>query len=107
MIFNKKINDLQETAFDIFIIISYFLTFIYIVGISKNADNYLKDIDYYVRIYICLFLIWRFHPFSNTNTFTKLDKKIAFSAGLFIFSTTILSTYLIDIQNEFKIFFKM
>ena len=105
MIFNKKINDLQETAFDIFIIISYFLTFIYIVGIYKNADNYLKIIDYYVRIYICLFLIWRFHPFSNTNTFTKLDKKIAFSAGLFIFSTTILSTYLIDIQNEFKKFF--
>ena len=103
MIFNK-INDLQETSFDIFIIFSYFLTFIYIIGISKDAYNYLKDIDYYVRIYICLFLIWRFHPFSNTNTFTKLDKKVAFSAGLFLFSTTILSTYLIDIQNEFKKF---
>ena len=79
----------QENLFNILIYISYFLIILSIFGISNTAPQYLNSLDYYVRVYICLFLIWRFNPFRTKYEFTSLDRKIAFSAGLFIFTTTV------------------
>jgi hypothetical protein len=102
MVFNKHINEYQETFFDLFIIISYILIFISFLGLSQNASTFLNSLDYYIRIYICLFLIWRFNPFRTIDKFTNLDRKIAFSAGLFILTTTALNSYLVDIKNKVK-----
>jgi len=102
MAFNKKINDIQNRFFDVFIIISYILIFISFLGLSNSAPKYLETLDYYVRIYICLFLIWRFNPLRHVFIFTDLDRKIAFSAGLFILTTTTLKQYLDDIKDKVK-----
>jgi hypothetical protein len=102
MISKKKINDLQEFFFNIFIIISYILILISFLGLSNEANKYLDKIDYYVRIYICLFLLWRFNPFRKIDEFTNLDRKIAFSAGLFILTTSALKNYLDDIKNKIQ-----
>jgi hypothetical protein len=102
MITKNKINTVQEIFFDIFIYISYALIVISFLGLSNAAPKYLYDLDYYVRIYICLFLIWRFNPFRKIDTFTNLDRKIVFSAGLFILTTTALNQYLEKATNNFK-----
>jgi hypothetical protein len=99
MITKQKINNFQEFFFNIFIVVSYILIFISAIGISSQAPKYLTILDYYVRIYVCLFLIWRFNPFSQNNEFTSLDKKIAFNAGLVVLSTTVLSKYLNNIKQ--------
>jgi len=99
---NKHINKLQERLFTIFIYISYFLIVISSLGLSETAPKYLKYLDYYVRIYICLFLIWRFNPLRSNYEFTDLDRKIAFSAGLFILTTTALNNYLDDFEQKTK-----
>ena len=100
MVFNKKLNDFQERIFDIFIYFSYFLILISFFGFSNTAPKFLESMDYYVRIYICLFLIWRFNPFRKADTFTELDRKIAFSAGMFIITTTALNQYLVSIREK-------
>jgi hypothetical protein len=102
MTFNKRLNFFQEIIFNIFIYISYGLIFISALGLSNSAPKYLEKLDYYARIYICLFLIWRFNPLRKVDTFTILDRKIAFSAGLFIITTTALNTYLISIKEKIK-----
>jgi hypothetical protein len=99
---NKHINKLQERLFDIFLYVSYFLIIISSLGLSESAPKYLKSLDYYVRIYICLFLIWRFNPLRSNYEFTDLDRKIAFSAGLFILTTTALNQYLDDFKRKTK-----
>jgi len=66
---------------------TYLIYIIGIIGISNNAPIYLEDFDYYVKIYISLFLLWRFNMF-RTIKLTELDRKIAFSAGLFLFTST-------------------
>lgn len=86
----KKIHEYQEFGFDIFISLTYILLFLYFSGISNEAKTRLDTIDKYIRIYICLFLIYRFNPFREKSQFTSLDRKIAFSAGLFIFTTSFL-----------------
>ena len=100
MVFNRELNDIQERFFDIFITVSYILIFVSFLGLSSSAPQYLDNLDYYVRIYICLFLLWRFNPFRKLDKFTNLDRRIAFSAGLFILTTTALNKYLLDIKNK-------
>jgi hypothetical protein len=102
MVFNKKLNDIQDKFFNIFITVSYILIILSFFGVSQSASMYLEDLDYYVRIYICLFLIWRFNRFRDITQFTDLDRKIAFSAGVFILTTTILYQYLIQIREKVK-----
>jgi hypothetical protein len=50
--------------------------------------------------------MWRFNPLRTHYEFTDLDRKIAFSAGLFILTTTALNQYLLDIKNKVKIYLK-
>jgi hypothetical protein len=102
MINKNQLNNIQERFFDIFIYLSYILIFISALGLWKNAPTFLFELDYYVRIYICLFLIWRFNPFRSHYEFTNLDRKIAFSAGIFILTTTALNKYLNDTTNILK-----
>lgn len=93
----------QNTAFNIFIILSYISYIAYALGISNDAKLYIDRLDYYVKIYVSLFLLWRFNMFRKI-TFTELDRKIAFSAGLFLFASTaingILMKYITDVKYK-------
>lgn len=93
---------IQELLFTLFLAVSYALIFISYLGLYNSAPEYLSTISYYFNIYICLFLLWRFNPFRKLDTFTELDRKIAFSAGVFILTTTALNQYIIEIQNAIK-----
>jgi hypothetical protein len=104
MLTKKSLYNIQDKFFNIFIALSWTLIIISTLGISQNAPKFLEDLDYYVRIYICLFLMWRFHPFKSHYEFTELDRKIAFSAGLFILTTSALNKYLISVQEKIKEF---
>jgi len=98
--------NLQHGAFTIFIIIIYVLYAVSIIGLSTTAPKYIETFDGYIKIYICLFLIYRFNPFRSSIEFTELDRKIVFSAGLFILTTTtinkIVLTYLDNIRHTIK-----
>lgn len=102
MISKLKLHEAQTRFFELFIYISYVLLFISALGISQTAPKYLNTMDYYVRIYICLFLMWRFNPLREKPEFTELDRKIAFSAGAFILTTTALNQYLEQIKGIIK-----
>jgi cytochrome c biogenesis protein CcdA len=93
------LHHLQENFFTVFIFTTYILLILSAFGLSSSAPQYLHYLDYYVSIYICLFLIWRFNPLRSKYEFTELDRKIAFTSGLFIFTTTALNKYLLDIKH--------
>lgn len=98
---SKKIYDVQNRGFDIFIFISWMLYFAVLLGVSVNAPSYLDNVDYYAKIYVSLFLLYRFNVFRKI-TFTDLDRKIAFSAGLFLFATTALNEVLAQYLDPLK-----
>lgn len=102
MVLNQKLYKYQNEFFNIFIVLSYILIILSFLGFSNTAQSYLVTIDYYVRIYICLFLIWRFNPIRKLDKFTDLDRKIAFSAGIFILTTTAFNQYIINVKNKFE-----
>jgi len=101
----RQLHKWQENLFNIIIYVTYFLVIISSLGLSESAPKYLQSLDYYVRIYICLFLMWRFNPLRTHYEFTDLDRKIAFSAGAFILTTTALNQYLDYFKTFIKQFF--
>jgi hypothetical protein len=102
MSIQKDLYKIQDFWFNIFIVLTYSLYILFAIGLFKGAPQYLERLDYYVKIYISLFLLWRFNPFRKIH-FTELDRKIAFSAGIFLFTTSavnkILNNYLTDAKN--------
>lgn len=102
MISKSNLYEVQSNFFKVFIYLSYSLLFISALGLSQMAPNYLDTMDYYIRIYICLFLMWRFNPLREKPEFTELDRKIAFSAGIFILTTTALNQYLVQLKEIVK-----
>ena len=89
---------LQYKLFMMFLVLLYVFAFLSALGVYPNAHKYVEVMDYYMRIYICLFLIWRFNPFSK-HKFDELDKKIAFIAGVIILTTTALNQYLTELRS--------
>jgi hypothetical protein len=82
-----KIHIIHENAYNFIIYFTYFLYFAIALGISAAAPKYLDLVNYYTKIYVSIFLILRFNPFTRIK-FTRLDKKIAFNAGIFVLLST-------------------
>ena len=97
----ENIFNYQEKIWDFVFYFSYFLYFLFVIGFANNAPEYLIPLNYCVQIYFSLFLLIRFNPFSKVK-FTELDKKIAFTAGLFIISTSFLNKSMLDYVSEVK-----
>ena len=89
--FFKNIHNFQSKAYSIVVYLTWALYISIFLGLSANAPQYLDDLQYYVKMYVSLFLIVRFNPF-RTVRFTELDGKIAFSAGVFLLATTAINT---------------
>lgn len=102
MVFNRDIHRLQNQAYDIVVYITWILYIVIALGLSANAPQYLDDLHSFIKMYISLFLIYRFNPFRRVK-FTGLDAKIAFSAGVFLLGTTaidgILKNYLSSLKE--------
>jgi len=98
-------HQFQETVFNIFIAISWVLLILTFTGVFNEYPQAFDKVAFYMRIYICLFLIWRFNPLrqffvKKPIIFTSLDRKIAFSAGLIVLSTTVIKEYLVYIKSN-------
>ena len=90
----NNIHKLQNKLYDIISYITWILYILILLGLSANAPEYLDSLQYYVKIYISLFLIYRFNPFRRVK-FTNLDAKIAFSAGIFLLTTSAINGILL------------
>lgn len=78
----------QEKIFDWFAICTYiFYTTAFILGLSIINPSTFFMIDKIVKLYIGVFLVWRYSPYGKLTTLTTLDRKLAFHAGLFIVVT--------------------
>ena len=99
---SDKLYRINEASFNLFIMISYVLIAMTYFGFFNSATTYLDTLNNYANIYICLFLIWRFNPFRKIDTFTDLDRKVAFSAGIFIITTTVINQYINMLNNKIK-----
>lgn len=103
MSFESNIRSLlnYETVFVVLSTIVNVFFILYFLGFLKNKNALVEQISFYLKMFIGIFLVVKFNPFYTIggygNKFTNLDKKIVFSAGMYI---TIIN--LIIIYNDYS-----
>ena len=97
----KNLYEFQNHAFDTITFFTYILYVAIALGLSATAPSYLSDLLFYTKMYVSLFLIYRFNPMRRIK-FTPLDAKIAFNAGIFLLFTTAINSVLANYINFFK-----
>lgn len=84
---------------------SYIIYFITLLGISQYAPKYLENLQNLLKILIGLFLVLNYNIFVKKNEkLDYIDKKIVFTAGLFLLLSTSIFA-LIKKQIEDKVQF--
>jgi hypothetical protein len=72
------------------------------IGLGIAKPTIVNTLDYYLKIFLALYLLYRFNPLRKEFEFKELDRRVAFSAGVFIFTTTILSKILITYSTKYR-----
>jgi hypothetical protein len=98
---SKQLFVFQHFFFSIIVFTSHAFYLFAIIGFSIISPNYIAELQHWVKIYVALFLIWRFNFFRNVK-FDELDKKIAFTAGMFLLTTTIVEKIVKYYLKEIK-----
>jgi hypothetical protein len=106
----KWLYETNNIIFNIGITTIWILLFLSVVNFySEKTKVILSIVSYYIRIYVCIFLIVRFNPFYSIFTkrkiiFTELDRKIAYSSGITILTTDVNLIQTISmLLNKFNI----
>jgi hypothetical protein len=87
--FSKDIHSFQDKLVDLIQIITIILYIIISFGLSTIAPQYLSYLQQFLKIYVSLFLIYRFNDF-RTIKLTELDRKIGFNAGVLLIGSDII-----------------
>jgi hypothetical protein len=85
LVYNKTLYNFQYiflTYFNYLVRISLVL---YIIGAFSTKSKIMLQINFFVKLFLGVFLVYRFSGSRRYKIhFTDLDRKIAFSAGLYI-----------------------
>ena len=90
----------HENIFLYMLYFSYFLyAFSYLVNIGFGLNKLANFIRILIKLYTGGILVLKFNSFSDKRNFSKFDRKLAFQAGLFLFTTSLISLIFFDETN--------
>ena len=82
---NKTIYSLEYNFITAFSYITKISLVLFMVGIFQAKPIYLIEINFFIKVLISLFLIYRFNNYRTQKiVFTELDRKVVYSAGTYI-----------------------
>ena len=96
--FSKDIHKFQHKLVDLIQIVTIVLYIVISFGLSTVAPQYLSYLQQFLKIYVSLFLIYRFNDF-RTIKLTELDRKIGFNAGVLLIGSDIVN-YIVKKYSE-------
>lgn len=97
----SMIYTFQNKTLKYYAYIANAILFLSLIGVGITEPKYLITFQYYLKIYLSIFLIYRFNSF-RTIKFNELDRQVAFSSGLLLFSTTILAEIMLKYKEIIK-----
>jgi hypothetical protein len=82
---NKHMYLLEFYFIHIFSWITKIIFILFFIGFFSNKPATFLEANFVVKVLIGAFLVYRFNSYRNKSiTFTELDRKAAYSAGLYI-----------------------
>lgn len=86
-------SEVSNTVLKYYSYLFYTIVITAYIGIGYKAPQAMVTFNYYLKVLIGIFLVYRFNSYRKHIKFEEFDRRVAFSAGMFILSTTILSKY--------------
>lgn len=88
--FSTDVHIFQHQLVDLIQIVTILLYIVISFGLSTIAPEYLSYLQQFLKIYVSLFLIYRFNDFRSIKL-TELDRKIGFNAGVLLIGSDIIN----------------
>jgi hypothetical protein len=102
---NKNFYNFELKFLTYFSFITKFTVVLFLVGIFQNKPYILIQFNFVVKVLLALFLIYRFNSYRKHKIeFTELDRKVCYSAGIYIILISfldIINYYTETIRNDF------
>jgi len=95
-----------ENAYKYGLLVTYVLYFLTFFRLWDSAPKYLSLFDYFFQLFVGLVLVYFFNPITR-HRYGKIHKRIAFSAGIFLLTSTTLSAFMTNIKQLRELFPKM
>jgi hypothetical protein len=73
--------------------------FFIFIGVLYINPNLVETLSNSVRLFVCLFLIIRFHPFRK-YVLHKYDGQVIFTAALFLLTNEAIEKYILSNRND-------
>ena len=84
----------HQVVYSNLVIVSSIILILSLFGVSLISAEYRYILSSIIQIYIGIFLILRFNPLIKTSNSSKdqrlFDRKVAFSAGIYILSSSLI-----------------
>lgn len=87
----------HHTIFEYMLYASYILFALAFTGVYSVDPSYLTTLNMLIKYYVCIFLLVTFNPYTDAKAMTcedsEFNRKIVFSAGIFLLLTTGITDY--------------
>lgn len=87
-----------------FDIITIIMFCIFIFGFIYNIPSIFIQFNFIIKVLIAIYLIYKFNDFRTDHVkFTILDKKICYSAGIYLFLFSfadVINSYFIELRKN-------
>jgi len=87
-----------------FDIITLIMFCIFIFGFVYNVPSIFIQFNFIIKVLIAMYLMYKFNDFrTDTVKFTLLDKKICYSAGIYLFLFSfadVINSYFIELRKN-------
>lgn len=102
LIDNKNIYNFEIYFLKCLSIITKIVVVLFFIGFFSYKPLFILEINFVVKFILGLFLIYRFNSYRKQKvTFTELDRKICYSAGIYIIIIS-LGEYLIIFTDTIR-----
>jgi hypothetical protein len=105
LIDNKKFYNFELKFLNYFSFVTKLTVILFLIGFFQNKPSILIQFNFVVKIILALFLIYRFNSYRKHKIeFTELDRKVCYSAGIYIILISfldIVNYYTEYIRNNF------
>ena len=76
--------DVKHFIIDWMIYITFIIFILLFLGIIQKEPTYVSQVIFVFKVFISLYLMYRFNDFRKNVKFTELDRKVCFLAGTYL-----------------------
>ena len=92
----SNLERIKKPVYVTMILLLYSLYFLLYIGIFYVNPTYINNLSIAIRIFVCAFLLYKFHPFRE-HKLNHFDDKLIFASAILILTDMCITQYVINI----------